>query len=243
MSSENLFELTGGHLCLDLANTLDRRRTDHPREMLATYEDLLQWATQAGVVTPVEAGALHRRAARNPRAASGALGRTRRAREAIFRIFSAVAGSQVVAGRDLQLLDEMLATAATKRRLTFRTVRPERAGASRGEPRRREARTLRPGSGRARGNQAEPGKRRFEWTWPGGRLDDLDRVMWPAVWSAADVLTGEDVDRVRQCAGAGCAWLFIDRSRNHTRRWCDMSVCGNRAKARRHYAHVKRRNQ
>jgi len=42
-----------------------------------------------------------------------------------------------------------------------------------------------------------------------------------------------DARRVRVCQN--CRWLFLDRSRNGSRRWCDMAVCGNRQKARRHY--------
>jgi predicted RNA-binding Zn ribbon-like protein len=72
------------------------------------------------------------------------------------------------------------------------------------------------------------------WNWR--PVDDPDRVLWSAAWSAADLLTSTDVGRIRRCAGAGCAWLFLDTSKNRTRRWCDMTVCGNRAKARRHYA-------
>lgn len=59
----------------------------------------------------------------------------------------------------------------------------------------------------------------------------LDRMLWPIVLSAAELLISADLDRVRQCGG--CDWLFVDKSRNHLRRWCSMSVCGNRAKARR----------
>ncbi len=76
---------------------------------------------------------------------------------------------------------------------------------------------------------------RFAWSWEAADPADLDRLRWMAVWSAAELLTSAEIDRVRQCAGAGCAWLFLDTSKNRTRRWCDMSVCGNRAKARRHY--------
>jgi len=43
--------------------------------------------------------------------------------------------------------------------------------------------------------------------------------------------------------GAGCGWLFLDSSRNHTRRGCDMRVCGNRAKARRHYERQRDRGK
>ena len=62
----------------------------------------------------------------------------------------------------------------------------------------------------------------------------LDRPLWPIARSAADLLRSEgDRRRVRECGSATCEWLFIDMSRNHTRRWCDMADCGNRAKQRR----------
>jgi predicted RNA-binding Zn ribbon-like protein len=58
------------------------------------------------------------------------------------------------------------------------------------------------------------------------------------MWSAADLLTRAD-RRVRRCANEACLWLFIDESKAGTRRWCDMSSCGNRAKSRRHYLKTK----
>lgn len=63
--------------------------------------------------------------------------------------------------------------------------------------------------------------------------DELERPLWGIARSAADLLTSSDRDRVKECASATCEWVFLDRSRNHSRRWCDMSDCGNRAKARR----------
>jgi predicted RNA-binding Zn ribbon-like protein len=78
----------------------------------------------------------------------------------------------------------------------------------------------------------------FAWDW-GGDAMALDRMLWPVARSAADLLTSEELDRVGECHGEGCGWLFLDVSRNHSRRWCDMGDCGNRAKARRHY-HRKR---
>ncbi|HLJ61609.1 MAG TPA: ABATE domain-containing protein [bacterium] len=74
----------------------------------------------------------------------------------------------------------------------------------------------------------------FAWAWADDR-DALERIVWPVVHSAADLLTSPDLRRVRRCAGADCDWLFMDLSRNRTRRWCDMKGCGNRAKARRYY--------
>ncbi len=74
----------------------------------------------------------------------------------------------------------------------------------------------------------------YAWDWIGAE-DALDRVLWPVVRDAADLLTSGDLDRVGQCADDRCGWLFLDTSRNHSRRWCSMEDCGNRAKARRHY--------
>ena len=70
------------------------------------------------------------------------------------------------------------------------------------------------------------------WAWADG--PELDRPLWPVLRSAADLLTSADLARVRECAAETCAWLFIDHSKNRSRRWCDMSVCGNRDKVRRH---------
>jgi len=55
------------------------------------------------------------------------------------------------------------------------------------------------------------------------------------VHDAAGLLTSEKLDRVEECADDRCGWLFLDVSRNRSRRWCAMEDCGNRAKARRHY--------
>jgi predicted RNA-binding Zn ribbon-like protein len=65
----------------------------------------------------------------------------------------------------------------------------------------------------------------------------LGRMLWPILDSAVKLLTSEDAQQVKQCNG--CDWLFVDRSRNHLRRWCSMDVCGNRAKMRRRYARRK----
>lgn len=80
-----------------------------------------------------------------------------------------------------------------------------------------------------------PGRGCCSWTWSAPE-DALDQMLWPVVRSAADLLTSARVARVRECAADDCAWLFIDTSRGPRRKWCDMSTCGNRAKARRHYA-------
>jgi predicted RNA-binding Zn ribbon-like protein len=60
-----------------------------------------------------------------------------------------------------------------------------------------------------------------------------------ALWSLADIIAGPDSSRLRECANDQCLWLFLDDSKNGTRRWCSMQACGNRAKAHRHYQRHK----
>lgn len=78
------------------------------------------------------------------------------------------------------------------------------------------------------------GSGRFSWGWNEAE-EDLERVMWPVVKDAAELLTSDQLRRVSRCADDKCGWLFLDTSRNRSRRWCDMKDCGNRAKVRRHY--------
>lgn len=68
-----------------------------------------------------------------------------------------------------------------------------------------------------------------------GSAEGLPGPLAPVLWSAADLLTGPRRGRVHCCANPQCRWLFLDESRNGSRRWCTMAGCGNRAKAHRHY--------
>ncbi|PZR94623.1 MAG: hypothetical protein DLM67_12275 [Candidatus Nephthysia bennettiae] len=87
-------------------------------------------------------------------------------------------------------------------------------------------------------SQVVPTDSGFTWVWAqGGKA--LDSMLWPVARSAADLLTDGPISTIRVCEGRGCGWLFLDTSRNRTRRWCDMKICGNRAKARRHHERVK----
>jgi predicted RNA-binding Zn ribbon-like protein len=64
---------------------------------------------------------------------------------------------------------------------------------------------------------------------------DLEWILSPVVRSAVDLLISKDLKRVKKCGDPACGWLFLDTSRNRSRRWCNMSDCGNRAKASRFY--------
>jgi predicted RNA-binding Zn ribbon-like protein len=70
---------------------------------------------------------------------------------------------------------------------------------------------------------------------------EVSDLLAPVLWSVGDLLLRSRERRVRRCANPDCLWLFIDESRMGTRRWCDMTSCGNRAKARRHYDKVRQK--
>ncbi len=85
----------------------------------------------------------------------------------------------------------------------------------------------------------DPSPAGFVWAWAEGP-PDLVEPLWPVVRSAGELLTSDHLERVAQCADdRGCGYLFLDMSRNRSRRWCSMDTCGNRAKARRHYRRQK----
>lgn len=195
------FELTGGSLCLDFANTMDNRPAE-ATELLQSYQDLVIWAEQAGVVDKAAGAALRAEAARRAQAAESALAGGRVLREAIYAVFSAHASRRPAPAGAVATLNAAMAPSLARLQLEVRA-----------------------GGG-------------FGWRWS---LEDgaLDGLLAPIVDSAAELLTSPDLARVRECEADNCGWLFLDRSRNRSRRWCDMAVCGNRAKVRRHYARAK----
>lgn len=190
--------LKTGWLCLDFANTAEWHASDSPEESLHNYHDLLAWGRKTALLNKATADYLHRSAAADPGAAQRIYSDAIDLREAIYRIFSAVAAGSAPAPSDLDRLNGFLALALTNLRVT-----PSGGG--------------------------------FDWGW--SREPALDRILWPVAWSASTLLTSNLLDRVGQCADdRGCGWLFLDMSRNRSRRWCDMKDCGNRDKVRRYYA-------
>jgi len=77
------------------------------------------------------------------------------------------------------------------------------------------------------------------WEW--GRFEtSLELPVWVLATSAAGLLTSNAMDHVRMCTNETCRWLFLDSSKNHSRRWCNMKICGNRMKVRRYQARHER---
>lgn len=201
------FELIGGHLALDFANTLGGLRGGITRELVATYADLVAWGQQASTITPDEAERLVRAAQLDPAAAMLVLEQAHRLREAIYTLTMAQMRGEAARSVDLAILNRELAQALAHRRVTT-------------------------------------GATGVAWTWD-WRVEEvtggesrativLDAVLWLVVVAAADLLTIRDHLLLRQCASDACSWLYLDTTRNHSRRWCDMKGCGNQAKVRRY---------
>jgi len=191
------FELSGGTLALDFANSWgDRRRPESDR--LGDYAALLAFACEAGLLDRRQAARLARRARGAPAEAARAYAAARGLRDALYRVFSAQARGRRVDSADIAQVNAALQEALPHLRVA------RRGGA-------------------------------YAWDWDDGGGEPLAAPLRPIARSAAELLTSGDLARVRECDGAACTWLFLDQSRNRSRRWCSMESCGNRAKARRHY--------
>lgn len=76
------------------------------------------------------------------------------------------------------------------------------------------------------------------WDW--GRFGtEAELPVWILAQATSELMMSDKLQRVRECGVETCRWLFLDTSKNHTRRWCNMKVCGNRVKARRFQARMK----
>jgi len=191
------FEFFGGHIALDFANTVENPESDHPVELLKSYDDLLQWAAEGGAVPSKTIARLRSLAMGTPGKAQAALRESVQLRDALYSIFSAVAGRRVIPDVALQSLNRALHRVAEHSRLVHSA-------------------------------------RRFTWEWI-DLEENLDSILWPVARAAADLLTSEDAALLGQCASVNCSGVFLDKTKNHRRRWCDMRICGNRDKARRYY--------
>ena len=84
-----------------------------------------------------------------------------------------------------------------------------------------------------------PSEANFAWVW---RPEDgvIEAILGPIALSALTMLAQTDLTRIKQCGGEHCGWLFFDTTKNKRRRWCEMEVCGNRAKQKAHRARAQR---
>ena len=73
----------------------------------------------------------------------------------------------------------------------------------------------------------------LKWEWGPAAEESLDFPLWVLARAASQLMLSRHANQIRACGNPECRWLFLDTSKNHTRRWCDMKICGNRMKARR----------
>ena len=180
--------------CLSFVNTVSGRQTASPSETLESFETLVGWAREAGLLKPADAERLSARARRRQDEAEGVLARARELRELLHDTFSATSSGRAPAPATLDGLSAHLACWYTHGRLV-------------------------------------PGDESLHWIYSGD--NDLDRVLWEVARAASRLLTSPRLQRVRPCAASTCGWWFLDDTKNASRRWCDMKICGNREKLRR----------
>ena len=82
--------------------------------------------------------------------------------------------------------------------------------------------------------EIEPTGKAFAWRWNTQTMPP-EGLLWPVARSAAELLTTGDLGRIKVCPGCFCGWMFFDKTRNGRRRWCEMEICGSRAKMRRYH--------
>ena len=197
---ETPFELVAGHPALDLVNTLDWRFRDNgPEELLASYDDLLRFAAQSGLLTSKQIRGIVRNSSDS--AAADALVSCRELREAAAEIFYAAVDDRTPAGSQIKIIERCFKEARERQRLAWSGTR-------------------------------------LVWEWPGSECG-ADLPVWMLAVSVARLMLSDDMRLLRACENPDCRWLFLDTSKNHTRRWCEMKICGNRMKARRFKAQHK----
>lgn len=197
------FDLSGGNLALNFANTVSHRDNREIRaEHLDSYADLVVFAMQSKIISSHLAEELRAHAPRR----SGEAGRVFREavtlREGIYRTFASLAAGRTPAKADVEQINTSAREALRHRQIV----------------------------------RADGG---YRWEWQNQAGSRLQRLLWPIAQAAAELLTSEELHSIRLCEAPDCDWLFLDNSRNRSRRWCDMKVCGNREKARRHYRRTR----
>lgn len=191
---KRLFELIAGHPALDLVNTLDWRFRDRgPEELIGSYDDLLRFTAQCGIITAVEA----RRLLRNTAGNKGAhmVAETRALRESAARVSYAAVDENEPPTDAIRELEIRFKEAEAHRCLRW-------------------------------------SESRLQWEFPAS-APAPELPLWILSLKTAQLLTSANMSMIRACGNPECRWLFLDTSKNHTRRWCDMKICGNRMKARR----------
>jgi predicted RNA-binding Zn ribbon-like protein len=202
------FEFLGEALCLEFLNTLHDAEAEDPEEELCSDADLLAWAAQAGILSASEAARPQSGASRNY------------VRLKLPGKKRASLPDDSPALRDARTLREVL------RQMFLRSTREGKVAP-------RDVETLNlllerfPATARIAGSSGN-------WTmsWE-SETGGAEKIFYAIVKSAAELVATGRWRAVRECASDTCTWMFLDTSKNHSRRWCEMARCGNRDKVQR----------
>ena len=211
------FRLVGGHVAADFVNTVNWEARGLDRDRFGDYGRVVEWAVAAGVIDRPTAERLGAAARARPGDAVAAYEAARWLREVLHRLLTAVGHGELDAPEGTRALADFNALLAA-------ALRPLRIGIQ----------------APAHGGPDGPGQG-LAWSWDGAE-SRLDAVLWPVVWAAAHLLASTDAAQLRVCGGPDCGWVYVDRSRNGLRRWCEMQTCGTVEKSRRRAERQRRPN-
>jgi predicted RNA-binding Zn ribbon-like protein len=210
---ERKFQLLGGHLVLDFINTLDNRGAPHQKELLSSYGALIAFLQQTQALTEEEARELKQRAAEQYDQAGLVLTYVQGLRESLYEVLAAHIEERTIPEDRLAFVSSLWREAAEQRTIV--------AGANR---------DFQWGWLRTDTKRYAPGHRKYSHG-----MDEVKAPLWRLAMAAGEFLVSKEMANMRRCADTTCNWLFLDKTKSHTRRWCEMRVCGNRDKARRFY--------
>jgi predicted RNA-binding Zn ribbon-like protein len=189
---------------LAFVNTLSARPTPAPAERLTSYDALVEWAREQHLVSAAAAERLLAEARRHPHHAAAVLSRAKEFREALNVLAESMEQQKQPPPAALTTISDRLADAYAHGRLVPHDGALQWAFGAEEDLSRRS-----------------------------GAKADLDRVLWEISRAAGRLVLSPRLSRVRSCAAGDCGWWFVDDTKNHSRRWCDMKICGNREKVRR----------
>ena len=185
-------------------------------DLIGDAEDLVSWLTRAGLLAPGRAESLRARWRERPEAGAEALRRARAFRTVLRSLAEEAADTGTVSEAVVRAVNERL-----KLRIGYRQIT---RGKGEGFVARFED---------ARGGAETAGDAGDESA--SAAEQDATYVLGLLAAAAADLLCRADLSLVRRCENPRCILFFLDTTKNHARRWCSMSGCGNRAKAAAHY--------
>lgn len=204
LNPEKPFRFIAEDPSIDFVNTVDWTDRGLEHERITSYERFIEWSEAAAIVGATDAQRLRLRARASPRRAARTHQSALWSRWVLQRLFVSLA-TGTSDRTAVREFNQLLGDALARMLVA--------------EPRAR---------GPRRTSEMKPLVR--SWV---GMGDELASPLWPLLWRASALVTGEDLSLLRICASEDCGWMYLDRSRNGLRRWCDMATCGTREKNRR----------